>query len=144
MKLPFIGDLIKTGADLIKSYFPPDLTPEQRSQLEAGLREFQIQQQQVQMQAWVEGQKYFQTDNALIRSVRPVLTYGIALLYNGAMVGGLMFGKVDFAQYMAAMGPVNAMLMGFWFGERSALKDPKRKTPLEDENNQKVSIGMEG
>jgi len=35
--LPVIGDLIEAGTGLIKSYFPPDLSPEQRAKLEQGL-----------------------------------------------------------------------------------------------------------
>jgi len=35
--LPIIGDLINAGTSLIKSYFPPDLSPEQKAKLEQGL-----------------------------------------------------------------------------------------------------------
>lgn len=47
MSIPIIGDLIetaiKTGSDMIKSYFPPDLTPEQKAQLEAGIQAYELQ-----------------------------------------------------------------------------------------------------
>lgn len=39
--LPIIGDIIQAGTNLIKSYFPPDLTPEQRAKLEEGLAKAQ-------------------------------------------------------------------------------------------------------
>jgi hypothetical protein len=45
MSIPFIGDIIKTGGDLIKSYFPPDLSPEQKAKLEAGIQQYQLQMQ---------------------------------------------------------------------------------------------------
>jgi hypothetical protein len=45
MTFPFLGDIIKTGGDLIKSYFPPDLSPEQKAQLEAGIQEYQLKMQ---------------------------------------------------------------------------------------------------
>jgi len=35
--IPIIGDLIEAGTGLIKSYFPPDLSPEQKAKLEQGL-----------------------------------------------------------------------------------------------------------
>ena len=41
--LPIIGDLINAGTNLIKSYFPPDLSPEQKAKLEQGLAEAQNQ-----------------------------------------------------------------------------------------------------
>jgi len=39
--LPIIGDLINAGTNLIKSYFPPDLSPKQKAKLEQGLAEAQ-------------------------------------------------------------------------------------------------------
>ena len=45
--IPIIGDLIgkvvDAGTSIIKSYFPPDLTPEQKSKLEAGLQAYQLE-----------------------------------------------------------------------------------------------------
>jgi len=41
--LPIVGDLITAGTNLIKSYFPPDLSPEQKAKLEQGLAEAQNQ-----------------------------------------------------------------------------------------------------
>lgn len=46
MGIPFLGDLIKTGGDLIKSYFPPDLSPEQKAKLEAGIQQYQLKMQE--------------------------------------------------------------------------------------------------
>ena len=45
--IPIIGDLIgkvvDAGTNMIKSYFPPDLTPEQKAKLEAGLQAYQLE-----------------------------------------------------------------------------------------------------
>jgi len=38
-----IGKVIESGAGLIKSYFPPDLTPEQKAKLEAGIQAYQLE-----------------------------------------------------------------------------------------------------
>jgi len=44
--LPIIGNLIETGVNVLKSYFPPDLSPEQKAKLEAGIQQYQLQMQQ--------------------------------------------------------------------------------------------------
>jgi len=45
--IPIIGDLIgkvvDAGTGLFKSYFPPDLTPEQKAKLEAGIQAYQLE-----------------------------------------------------------------------------------------------------
>ena len=38
-----IGSVINAGASMIKSYFPPDLSPEQKAKLEAGLQQYQLE-----------------------------------------------------------------------------------------------------
>lgn len=38
-----IGSVISAGASMIKSYFPPDLSPEQKAKLEAGLQAYQLE-----------------------------------------------------------------------------------------------------
>jgi len=44
--LPIVGDFIDkvvdSGVSVIKSYFPPNLTPEQRSKLEEGLQQYKL------------------------------------------------------------------------------------------------------
>ena len=45
--IPIIGDLIgkvvDAGTSMFKSYFPPDLTPEQKAKLEAGIHAYQLE-----------------------------------------------------------------------------------------------------
>jgi len=45
--IPIVGDLIgkvvDAGTNLFKSYFPPDLTPEQKAKLEAGIQAYQLE-----------------------------------------------------------------------------------------------------
>ncbi len=38
-----IESVINTGVSMIKSYFPPDLSPEQKAKLEAGLQQYQLE-----------------------------------------------------------------------------------------------------
>jgi len=124
--IPGLDTIIKAGTDLVKSYFPPDLSPEQSARLKQGLAALEVQSRDQTIEAFKVGQEYFHLDNKLIRSVRPVITYSVTGLYNAAMLYGVATGKISFQEYMTAIGPVNALLMGFWFGERSALKDPKK------------------
>ena len=62
---------------------------------------------------------------ALNKLVRPYLTFFITTLYNCLLAWALVKGKLKIVEYITAVGPMNAMILGFWFGEKSALKDPK-------------------
>lgn len=57
-------------------------------------------------------------------SVRPVLTYLFAFLYIGVSTWGVMIGKIEFSMYFAQIGTMVGMMVSFWFGEKSALKNP--------------------
>lgn len=57
-------------------------------------------------------------------SVRPVLTYLFALLYIGVSTWGVFIGKIEFSMYFAQIGTMVGMMISFWFGEKSALKNP--------------------
>jgi len=63
--------------------------------------------------------------------IRPLLTLWITLLFTVTLTVGLILKKLSFSDYITTMGPIMSMLIGFWFGERSALKDPK-KTHTDD------------
>lgn len=58
--------------------------------------------------------------SGLNKIARPYLTVLITTMYNAALVYGLLRGKIEFKEYIMAMGPTNAMIIGFWFGERAA------------------------
>ncbi len=66
------------------------------------------------------------TIDKLTRSVRPILTFGITAVFNITLLAGLFTGKASFQDYLSTLAPINSMLIGFWFGERSALKDPRK------------------
>jgi hypothetical protein len=57
-------------------------------------------------------------------SVRPILTYLFAVLYIGVSTWGVMIGKIEFSMYFAQIGTMVGMMVSFWFGEKSALKNP--------------------
>lgn len=62
---------------------------------------------------------------AMNKMVRPYLTFFITTLYNVLLAWALVNEKIKVMEYITAVGPMNAMILGFWFGEKSALKDPK-------------------
>lgn len=57
-------------------------------------------------------------------SVRPVLTYFFAVLYIAVSTWGVAIGKIEFQMYFAQIGTMVGMMISFWFGEKSALKNP--------------------
>lgn len=57
-------------------------------------------------------------------SVRPILTYLFALLYIIVSTWGVVIGKIEFSMYFAQIGTMVGMMVSFWFGEKSALKNP--------------------
>lgn len=57
-------------------------------------------------------------------SVRPILTYVFATLYITVSTWGVMIGKIEFSMYFAQIGTMVGMMVSFYFGEKSALKNP--------------------
>jgi len=90
--LPIVGTLIETGVNLFKSYFPPDLTPEQKAKLEEGEQAFKtalttsmidysktiMEQQASIVRAEAQGESYLQ------RNWRPItmLTFVVIIANN--------------------------------------------------------------
>lgn len=70
---------------------------------------------------------------------RPYLTALIATLFNIALIWALWMRLLDVKDYINAVGPTNAMIIGFWFGEKAALTDPKRHSGKEVAGQQEAS-----
>ena len=60
----------------------------------------------------------------LSEGVRPILTYFFAVVYMSVSTYGVFVGKIDFTIYFSQIGTLVGMMIAFWFGERSALKNP--------------------
>lgn len=58
---------------------------------------------------------------------RPFLTALVTTIYNVALLIGLAMGKLQIMEYVTAVGPTNAMIIGFWFGERKSLHEEAPK-----------------
>lgn len=62
-------------------------------------------------------------------AVRPILTYLFAVLYIAVSTWGVVAGEIKFEMYFAQVGTMVSMMVSFWFGERSALKNPNTTEP---------------
>jgi hypothetical protein len=54
---------------------------------------------------------------------RPFITALVTTIYNLALLSALVLGVLDVMSYITAVGPTNAMIIGFWFGERKSIHD---------------------
>jgi hypothetical protein len=45
-------------------------------------------------------------------------------MYIGISTWGVAIGKIEFSMYFAQIGTMVGMMISFWFGEKSALKNP--------------------
>jgi amino acid permease len=62
--------------------------------------------------------------NALNKLARPYLTVMIATTFNLVCAWAAITEKITVIEYVTAVSPTNSMIIGFWFGERAALKVP--------------------
>lgn len=58
---------------------------------------------------------------------RPFLTALVTTIYNVTLLVALGTGELRVMEYITAVGPTNAMIIGFWFGERKSLYDAKKE-----------------
>ena len=57
--------------------------------------------------------------------VRPFLTFFVTVLYNVVMVWLVFSNRISPETYVNSIGPMNAMIIGFWFAERAVSKGSK-------------------
>ena len=73
--------------------------------------------------------------NELLRALSgrasPILTYFFAVVYMSVSTYGVFVGKIDFTIYFSQIGTLVGMMIAFWFGEKSALKNPNGGKELE-------------
>lgn len=70
----------------------------------------------------------------LNKAARPYLTLLFATAFMGVCVASWVIGELPIESFMTAIGPIVSTLVGFWFGERAALKRPgERKGKSEGE-----------
>lgn len=74
----------------------------------------------------LEIRERYKNINKISQVVRPFITFISFITFEVSMIYGLYSGKLTFSEFINVFTPINTMLLGFWFGERSALKDPKK------------------
>ena len=111
----------KEVAEALESVFT---SLEKKAELEREIMQIVLQYNEQLVKELEVREKYKTT--GLGSYVRPVMTFFTAGMFNIAMVVGLFLNKISFQEFIATIAPINTMLWGFWFGERSALKDPRR------------------
>lgn len=60
--------------------------------------------------------------DAIERGVRPWLTFLVTSTYNLALLWAFATNKITFQEYFLAVGPASTLILGFWFGERQAMR----------------------
>ncbi len=73
-----------------------------------------------------------QTQLEIIRaSVRPILTILIIGLFMIALIIGLYTHQLSYKEFLLSISGTVSTLIGFWFGERAALKNPNANNTLD-------------
>lgn len=67
-----------------------------------------------QLHSWAE---------AMNKMGRPFVTAIVTVIYNTALLVGMAMGQLDVQDYILAVGPTNAMIIGFWFARRENKTD---------------------
>lgn len=51
---------------------------------------------------------------------KPYLTALVATLFNATCTWAVVESKMTIVEYVTALGPTNAMIIGFWFGKEAS------------------------
>lgn len=66
---------------------------------------------------------------AMNKMGRPFLAAVITLLYNLTLMIALIMGQLKVQDYIMAVGPVNGIIVGFWFSKRENKDDEVEGPP---------------
>lgn len=126
--MPPLLALVPSIIDMIKSYFPPDATPEQRAEMEAKALELQNTMTQTIIDANVVAEqeltKRLQADMAsdswLSKNIRPMVLVFLLVLYT-VFAGFSLRYSIDPA-YVAMLKDMLTAAFGFYFVSRGIEK----------------------
>lgn len=65
------------------------------------------------------------------------LTIFVTTVYNLALLYGVMSQGLSWKDYIFAVGPINTMVMAFWLGSETALRQPPLGVPPQQQEEQK-------
>ncbi|RUM27731.1 MAG: hypothetical protein DSY42_09535 [Aquifex sp.] len=74
----------------------------------------------------LEIRERYKTAGKFSKIVRPSITLMTFITFEVSMIYGVVSGTLSFSEFVNVFTPINSMILGFWFGERSALKDPRK------------------
>jgi hypothetical protein len=57
------------------------------------------------------------------------LTIFVTTIYNIILGWGVVTANLTFKDYIFAVGPINTMVMAFWLGSETALRQPSQPRP---------------
>jgi hypothetical protein len=130
------GGLFKEAKELIKDYWPPELSPEKRSELEMRLAESQHKREMDAQRIIIESERAITDRIAQLEGttseLKTIPFVGAVVIFTRAMqrqvwgystlyINFMWFsGKWDFTdQQESAMWVINLLVLGFLFGERA-------------------------
>jgi hypothetical protein len=129
MSLPFVGDLITAGTDLIKSYFPPGMSEGQRAEAEGKLilMQAQLQGQAMDFQAKMEEElsnrhkSDMASDSWLSKNIRPLVLVYLMIAWT-TFAGFSLFAFEVSPEYLVMLKQMLMAAFGFYFVSRGLEK----------------------
>lgn len=127
--MPFVGDLITAGTDLIKSYFPPDMSKGQRAEAESKLvlLQTQLQGQAMDFQARMERELSnrhkadMASDSWLSKNIRPLVLVYLMIAWT-IFAGFSLFSFEASPEYLEMLKQMLMAAFGFYFVSRGLEK----------------------
>lgn len=127
--IPFVGDLITAGTDLIKSYFPPNMTPGERADAENRLVSLktQMQGQAMEFQAKMEGElsarhkSDMASDSWLSKNIRPMVLVYLMTAWT-VFAGFSLYAFEVQTEYLEMLKDMLMAAFGFYFVSRGIEK----------------------
>ncbi|MDZ7789744.1 MAG: 3TM-type holin [Xanthomonadales bacterium] len=127
--LPIIGQLVDAGTDLIKSYFPPDMSPEDRARAEQRLHQLQqdARKQAMDYQSDMESQLTerlkadMASDSWLSKNVRPLVLVYLMAAWT-IFAGFSIYDQAVDPEYVEMLKTMLMAAFGFYFTSRGAEK----------------------
>ncbi|UBM12743.1 hypothetical protein [Cupriavidus metallidurans] len=71
------------------------------------------------MTDWIK--RWTEAARAAGDTMRPLLTFFITACFNLTLTWAVLTRRLQVGEYIAAVGPMNSMILGFWFAEKRAI-----------------------
>ena len=129
MSMPFVGDLVDAGTDLIKCYFPPDMSEEERAKAERELEQMRAQARERAMKFQAEMEQELterhkadmNSDSWMSKNIRPMVLVYLMVAWTVFAGFSLYEQSVDTA-YVDMLRQMLMAAFGFYFTSRGLEK----------------------